>query len=259
MKTNQPTKFFLYARKSTKGNEKQTLSIPSQLEALRKMSREQNLPVVAEITERESAHAPGRPNFNRMMQRIEAGEASAILAWHPDRLARNSKDGGEIIYFLDEGMLTDLKFATFWFENTPQGKSMLGHEFVQTKQFSDKLGCDTKRGLDDKAKMGWFPGLAPLGYLNEKGTKTIVLDPHVAPIVREAFETFAEGDKTIEFMQRFFADRGIISRKIHRRDKGGLPLHQKIQNTQMHSKAFHPGRRTQPSAFFPTSTVLAPP
>src|ERR1043166_8779045 len=224
---NISTKYFLYARKSTKDREKQVLSIPSQLDALRRLAKQQSLTVVAEITERESAHVPGRPEFNKMMQRIEAGEATGILAWHPDRLARNSLDGGAIIYFLDAGKLIDLKFASFWFENTPQGKSNLGHEFVQTKQYSDKLACDTKRGLEDKARMGIYPAQAPRGYVNDKATKTIGVDPHLAPIVKEAFETFAQGDKTLDAMQNFFAERGILSKKRFTRAncRGGLKLH----------------------------------
>jgi site-specific DNA recombinase len=141
MKTT--TKYFIYARKSTKGEDKQAQSIESQLEVLKKLVKDQNLNVVECIIERESAHVPGRPEFNAMMKRIETGEATGIIAWHPDRLARNSMDGGQIIYFLDTGKLTDIKFASFWFENTPQGKSNLGHELVQTKQYSDKLACDT--------------------------------------------------------------------------------------------------------------------
>ncbi len=202
------------------------LSIPSQLEVLEKIVKQQNLTVVDRIRESETAHVPGRPEFNKMMRRIERGEASGIIAWHPDRLARNSKDGGEIIYFLDEGMLADLKFATFWFENTPQGKSNLGHEFVQTKQYSDKLACDTKRGLDKKASTGIYPGRAPRGYLNDKATKTIVVDPGLAPIVKGAFESFAMGDKTLNDMQDFFADNGILSKK-HKNDprtRGGLKI-----------------------------------
>jgi site-specific DNA recombinase len=197
---------------------------PKPARALEKLAKQQNLAVAGIIREKESAHAPGRPLFNAMMKRIEAGEASGIIAWHPDRLARNSRDGGEIIYFLDEGFLADLKFATFWFENTPQGKSNLGHEFVQTKQYSDKLGCDTQRGLENKAKMGYFPGLAPVGYLNDKGTKTIVLDPHTAPLVVEAFKAYAEGDKTLEQIQEFFATHGILTKKRNRNDTGGKTL-----------------------------------
>jgi site-specific DNA recombinase len=222
--TTQPQKYFIYARKSTRGEEKQMLSIPSQLAALEKLAVQQNLTVVDRIREKESAHAPGRPLFNAMMRRIQAGAAAGIIAWHPDRLARNSKDGGEIIYFLDEGFLTDLKFATFWFENTPQGKSNLGHEFVQTKQYSDKLGCDTRRGLVDKARMGHFPGVAPPGYLNDKATKTIAVDPHLAPIMQKAFEEFAQGDKTLDYMRALFAKHGILTKKRNRNDTGGNTL-----------------------------------
>lgn len=210
------TKYFLYARKSTKDREKQVLSIPSQLDALRKLVKQQNLIVVAEITEKETAHVPGRPEFDKMMRRIDAGEANGVIAWHPDRLARNSLDGGEIIYFLDAGKLIDLKFATFWFENNPQGKSNLGHAFVETKRSSDKLACDTRRGLQDKAKMGIYPSIAPRGYLNDKATKTIVVDPHLAPIVKEAFEVFSEGNKTLDNMQDFLPSAAFFPRSDSR-------------------------------------------
>jgi len=60
-----------------------------------------------------TAKVPGRPVFNRMIEQIEQGEATGILAWHPDRLARNSVDGGRIIYLLDTGKLSSLKFPTF--------------------------------------------------------------------------------------------------------------------------------------------------
>ncbi len=65
--------------------------------------------------------------------RIEANEASGIIAWHPDRLARNSVDGGQIVYLLDQTHLQALKFPTFWFENTSQGKFMLSIAFGQSK------------------------------------------------------------------------------------------------------------------------------
>lgn len=132
----EATKYFIYARKSTKGDERQALSIPAQMRALEKLAQQHRIKVVETITERHSAHLPGRPLFSAMLKRIEAGEASGIIAWHPDRLARNSKDGGNIIYLLDMHKLADLKFSTYWFENTPQGKAQLGHTFVETKHLA---------------------------------------------------------------------------------------------------------------------------
>jgi site-specific DNA recombinase len=218
-------KYFIYTRKSTTQEDRQAMSIPAQREALHRLAEQDRLTIAGIFEERHTAHMPGRPKFSEMMRRIEAGEASGIIAWHPDRLARNSRDGGEIIYFLDAGFLTDLKFSTFWFENTPQGKSNLGHEFVQTKQYSDKLACDTQRGLEKKARMGHFPGPAPRGYLNDKASKTIFPDPHFAPIMKRAFEVYAEGDKTLEFMQNFFAKHGILSATRGKRFKGGRLVH----------------------------------
>ena len=91
-------KFFLYARKSTDVEDKQVLSIEAQLTELREFAKRENLEIVEELVEKQSAKIPGRPIFNEMFARIERGEANGILAWHPDRLARNSVDGGKIIY-----------------------------------------------------------------------------------------------------------------------------------------------------------------
>src|SRR6185295_16045128 len=117
--------YFLYARKSTDDTEKQVYSIEHQLTELRQLAIRKNLQVVAELTERRTAKIPGRPVFNDMLKRIKKGEASGILAWHPDRLARNAPDGASIMQLIDEGAIKSLEFSVFWFEPSPQGSLML--------------------------------------------------------------------------------------------------------------------------------------
>ena len=99
---NTPTHpCFLYARKSTDVEDMQVLSIESQLAELREYAARESIHVVEELVEKQSAKTPGRPIFNDMMSRIEQGEASGIVSWHPYILARNSVDGGNVIYLVD--------------------------------------------------------------------------------------------------------------------------------------------------------------
>ena len=126
-------KYFLYARKSTEDDDKQVMSIEAQLFELREFARKENIEILEEFQESKSAKSPGREVFNKMMMRIERGEASGVIAWHPDRLARNSIDGGRIIYAVDTSQIVSLRFPTFWFEPTPQGLFMLQVAFGQSK------------------------------------------------------------------------------------------------------------------------------
>ena len=211
-------KFFLYARKSTDVEDKQVRSIEDQIAELRAFAKQENLNIVDVFIEKQSAKIPGRPIFNEMLDKIERGEANGILAWHADRLARNSVDGGRIIYLLDTGKLASLKFPTLWFENTPQGKFMLNIVFGQSKYYVDSLSENTKRGLRQKVKRGEYPSLAPVGYINDKRIKSVVVDKKRAPIIRRAFELYAQGDKRLEDIADFLAQNNIISKsgkRIH--------------------------------------------
>ena len=180
-------KFFLYARKSTDVEDKQVLSIEAQITELREFAKRENLEIVEELVEKQSAKIPGRPIFNEMLDKIENGEADGILAWHADRLARNSVDGGRIIYLLDTEKLAGLKFPTLWFENTPQGKFMLNIVFGQSKYYVDSLSENTKRGLRQKVRRGEYPSVAPIGYINDVRMKSIIVDRKKAKVIKAAF------------------------------------------------------------------------
>ena len=212
-------KFFLYARKSTDVEDKQVLSIEAQITELRAYAKQESLEVVEELIEKQSAKIPGRPIFGKMLERIEKGEANGILAWHPDRLARNSVDGGKVIYLLDCGHLAMLKFPTFWSDNTSQGKFMLNIAFGQSKYYVDSLAENTKRGLRQKVRRGEYPCLAPIGYINDVRTKTIVVDKKKAPIIRRAFALYAKNGSRLEDIANFLAQSGVHSKngkRLHR-------------------------------------------
>ena len=94
-------KFFLYARKSTDEPDRQILSIESQIDELKEFAKREQLEIVKTFVESQTAKEPGRPIFNNMLSLIEKGKTSGILAWHPDRVARNSIDCGKTTYLCD--------------------------------------------------------------------------------------------------------------------------------------------------------------
>ena len=187
------SKYFIYIRKSTDEEDRQVLSLEAQLTELKEFAQKEHLEILEVLTESKTAKVPGRPVFDSMVKRLENKEAQGIISWHPDRLARNSIDGGKLIYLLDIGLLDSLKFPTFWFDNTPQGKFMLNIAFGQSKYYVDNLSENVRRGIRQKLRRGQWPGLAPLGYYNHPKTRTVEIDELTAPKVHKLFELYATG------------------------------------------------------------------
>ena len=205
-------KYIVYCRKSTDEKDKQVLSIDQQIAELKEFSNREHLEIIDFFVEAKTAKVPGREQFAMLLRRIEKGEAQGIVSWHPDRLARNSIDGGKVIYLLDIGKLLDLKFPSFWFDNTPQGKFMLSIAFGQSKYYVDNLSENVKRGNRHKLRIGIWPSKAPLGYINDSKTKTIQVDTEKAKIVRKAFECFAQGDKSLVSITKLLYRFGITAK-----------------------------------------------
>jgi len=204
---NQTKKFFIYTRKSTDDKDRQVRSIADQLSELKELALKEQLDVVDVFVEKQTAKIPGRPVFNEMIERMEKGEASGILAWHPDRLARNSVDGGKIIYLVDTGVILEMKFPTFWFDPTPQGKFMLSIAFSQSKYYIDNLSENIKRGHRNKVKDGIWPQMAPIGYVNEN--RMIVPDENIAPLIKKTFEAYSSGSFTLRQLRDKFNALGL--------------------------------------------------
>ncbi|MBU1124358.1 recombinase family protein [Patescibacteria group bacterium] len=206
-------KYFIYTRKSSESEDRQILSIEAQLRELRDLAEKEQLEIAASFEEAKTAKEPGRIVFAEMLAAVERGEAQGILSWHPDRLARNSVDGGRIIHLLDTGALKSLKFSSFWFESTPQGKFMLNIAFGQSKYYVDNLSENVKRGIRQKLRCGEWPALAPVGYINNLKTKLIEVDSERASLIRKAFKLFASGDHSLRTLAKALKEIGLRSHK----------------------------------------------
>ena len=202
-------KYILYARKSTEEDDRQVLSIEAQFVELKEFAAKEKLEIVASFQEAKTAKEPGRIKFAEMLAILESGKADGIISWHPDRLARNSVDGGKIIHFVDRGLIKSLKFPTFWFEPTPQGLFMLSIAFGQSKYFVDNLRENVKRGLRQKIRNGVWPGWAPVGYTNNPKTRGIDIDLEKSSRVRKMFESYATGEYTLHSLANWCKKKGL--------------------------------------------------
>jgi len=206
-------RYVIYARKSTDDEDRQVLSIEAQLKELREYAKRENLLVIREMIEAKTAKKPGRPLFNELVTLLERGGAEGILAWHPDRLARNSVDGGKIIYLVDQKVINDLRFPTYRFDDNAQGKFMLSIAFGQSKYYIDALSENIRRGIRLKLSKGIWPQWAPIGYLNDRKTRTIILDEGKAPFIKRVFELYSTGNYALQEIRNKINPLGITGRK----------------------------------------------
>lgn len=184
-------KYCLYARKSSESDERQAMSIDSQLTEMRALAENEGLNVVCELQESHSAKDSGkRPVYNKLLKGLANDEYNAVLTWAPDRLSRNAGDLGAIVDLMDQGKLLHIRTYSQTFTNNPNEKFLLMILCSQAKLENDNKSINVKRGIRTKCEMGWRPGVAPLGYMNRAfgGVNDIIIDPERAPLIKEAFE-----------------------------------------------------------------------
>ena len=207
-------KYFLYARKSTDVEDKQILSIESQLAELRELAKRENLYVVDEFIEKRSAKVPGRPVFNTMLSRIQNGEAQGIVCWKIDRLSRNPVDSGKIQWMLQQNIIQHIQ--THGQSHYPNDNVlMMSVELGMANEYVRQLSENTARGLRQKARRGEFPSFAPIGYINNPATKKIEVHKD-AKIVKKLFELYATGKVNLKYLAEFMEKSGLKSRKNNR-------------------------------------------
>jgi len=188
-------KYCLYARKSTEQDEKQALSIDSQIKEMLQIAERENLEIVDIRRESHSAKDSGqRPVYQELLEDIRRQRFNAILTWAPDRLSRNAGDLGTLVDLMDQKLLLEIRTYGQHFRNSPNEKFLLMILCSQAKLENDNKSINVKRGLKTRVEMGLWPSRAPTGYLNEKRVDKkceSYIDPERGPVIKKMFEKVA--------------------------------------------------------------------
>ena len=214
---NTELKYIMYARKSSESEDRQMESIDDQLKVLKDIAELQGLNVVEIIQEAKSAKKPGREGFGKVLEKINSGEADAILCWKLNRLSRNPIDGGSLSWMLQNSVIKAITTS----ERThypDENVILLAVEFGMANQFLNDLSKDTKRGLVSKAERGWYPCHAPMGYmmnpLKKKGEKEILNNPKQFDATRKIWDLVLSGEyNPWQAMQKVTKEYGLRNNK----------------------------------------------
>ena len=206
----------IYARVSSKDQEKEGYSIPAQLELLRGYAGAHGFNVLKEFTDVETAKAAGRTSFGEMIALLQMSKSCrTVLVEKTDRLYRNLKDWvtiedlGPEIHFVKENVVLAP-------DSRSSEKFMHGIKVLMAKNYIDNLSEETRKGMLEKARQGIWPSFAPLGYINADGAngkRIIVPDPDLAPVITRMFEQYATGKYSLKQMAKMARADGLAYRK----------------------------------------------
>jgi site-specific DNA recombinase len=192
----------IYARVSSKDQEREGFSIPAQLKLLREYALKHGYKIVHEFIDIETAKNAGRKHFGEMVRYFEKHpNCRVVLVEKTDRMYRNFRDYVTLedldaeIHLVKEGHIIGK-------EAKPQDKMVHGMQVVIARNYIENLREEVKKGLREKAAQGFYPGRAPFGYLNNPLTKNIDPHPEKGPVIQRMFNLYASGEYSLAELRK---------------------------------------------------------
>lgn len=213
----------IYARKSSESEDRQILSIDSQVHELKTLALRRGIAIADVLTEARSAKAPGRPVFGELMRRVSRRQIAGIFCWKMDRLARNHLDHGRVLQALADGDLREVVTSDRTYTADGNDRFLGNFELGMATKYIDDLRANVKRGNRARFQRGWPNYRPPAGYLEDRGTKTIVKDPERFDLVRRAWDLLLTGSvRPSRVLAALNDEWGYRSRRTKAR--GGSPM-----------------------------------
>ncbi len=235
----QDSKAVIYARVSSKEQEKEGFSIPAQIKLLKSYAEKNGYNIIGQFQDIETAKQSGRSGFTEMLVFLKkTSDCRIILVEKTDRLYRNFKDWVTLdemeleIHLVKEN-------AVISKDSRSSEKFIHGIKVLMAKNYIDNLSEETRKGMLEKAEQGIFPSYAPLGYRNVKrsdGKNVIEPDPNLATVITRMFERYATGNVSIREVTKVAQSEGMVFRKS--RDPVPVATVHKILRNRIYSGDF---------------------
>jgi site-specific DNA recombinase len=195
----------LYARVSSREQEREGYSIPAQRKMLAEYARSHDFRIDHEFIDIESAKNPGRKEFGNMVRILGDGSIRIVLVEKTDRLYRNRADAlsfEELIEKRNVEVHLVKEARVIGKDSRSQDKFMHDIHVAVAKHYVENLRDEVKKGMREKAEQGIYPGRAPFGYRNNRLTRSIDIDENNAPILKRLFELYATGRHSLISLRR---------------------------------------------------------
>ncbi len=202
-------KAVIYARYSSDSQREE--SIEGQIRECTDYAVKNGITIVTSYVDRAlSARTADRPEFQRMIKDSEHRLFDAVLVWKLDRFSRDRYDSALYKHLLRKNGVKVISAK----ENISEGPEGIILEAMlegYAEYYSAELAQKIRRGQQENAlKCKSNGGVIPFGYRVDPKEHCFVIDPVEAPIVKEIFSRYANGEPMVDIVTSL-NERGILS------------------------------------------------
>ena len=187
----------VYVRVSTDDQRDNGYSIDSQLRMIKEYCEKNDYDIVNVYNDAgHSGKDLMRPEMQRLLKDIKSKKIDKLIAIKVDRLTRNNYDGFWLLNYCEEHDVKIELILEPYDVSTANGEMIFGMNLVFGQRERKEIGARTKRAMEEMALEKIHPSKAPYGYIRNKDTGHLEVEPIEAQVVKEIFELCKKGQST---------------------------------------------------------------
>ena len=187
----------VYVRVSTDDQRDNGYSIDSQLRMIKEYCEKNDYSIVDVYNDAgHSGKDLMRPEMQRLLADIKSKKIDKLIAIKVDRLTRNNYDGFWLLNYCEEHYVKIELILEPYDVSTANGEMIFGMNLVFGQRERKEIGARTKRAMEEMALEKIHPSKAPYGYIRNKNTGHLEIEPIESQVVKEIFELCKKGHST---------------------------------------------------------------